>query len=112
VVPVVVVVGVATTVVEVVSTGVTAGIVVAVVVALAPTTVGVVYPYFWILAPPAPPILPNTPNPNNNPKINANNAKIPNIGHNHAGHPPFFYFLLSRIGVASTFEPLLDTLAG
>ena len=86
------------------STGVTVAV-----VALAPTTVGLVYPYFWILAPP---ILPNTPNPNNNPKINPNNAKIPNIGHNHPGHPPFFYFLLSRIGVASTFDPLLDTLAG
>lgn len=98
------------------STGVTTGVVV--VVAFVPTAVGVVYPYFWILASaPAAPILPNTPKPNNNPKINANNAKIPNIGHNQAGHPPFFYFLplvvvLSLIGTASTFDPLLETLAG
>lgn len=113
------VVGVVTVVVvvPVVSTGVTTGVVV-VVVAFVPTAVGVVYPYFWMLLPaPALPILPNTPKPNNNPKINANNAKIPNIGHNHAGHPPFFYFLplvvvLYLIGVASTFDPLLETLAG
>lgn len=72
-----------------------------------------------MLAYPPPPILPNTPKPNNNPNINANNAKIPNIGHNQAGHPPFFDFLtgvdpiaLYLIGLASTFDPLFDTLAG
>lgn len=42
----------------------------------------------------APP-LPKTPNPNNNPIIKANKAKIPNKGHNHAGQPPFFDLALA-----------------
>lgn len=82
------------------------------VVILAPATVEI-SPYFCTLAPP---ILPNTPKPNNKPKINANKAKIPNIGHNHAGQPPFLLFLtddpvvLSLYGVASTFDDFLYTI--
>jgi len=40
------------------------------------------------------PIFPNTPNPNNKPKIKANKAKIPNKGHNQLGHPPLFVLIL------------------
>jgi hypothetical protein len=46
-----------------------------------------------------PPILPNTPKPNNNPMIKARRAKIPKSGHNHFGHPDFsFLALVSLIG--------------
>ena len=55
-----------------------------------------------------PPILPKTPNPNNNPKIRANKAKIPNKGQIQLGHPPFFYFVLVSFTGPATVAPPFD----
>jgi hypothetical protein len=54
---------------------------------------------------PPPPIFPKTPNPNNNPKIKAKRAKIPNKGHNHLGHPPSFFLVLVSLAVSGTVAP-------
>lgn len=57
-----------------------------------------------------PPILPKTPNPNNNPKIRANKAKIPNNGHNQLGHPSFFFLVLVSSTWADSLVPTFDLL--
>ncbi len=65
---------------------------------LPPVTVDEDYPPDMAGTPPFP-IFPKTPNPKSNPIINARRAKIPKRGHNHFGHPDFYFFtLLSLTG--------------
>ena len=59
---------------------------------LPPVTVDEDYPA--IAGTPPFPILPKTPNPKSNPIIKARRANIPKRGHNHFGHPDFYFFAL------------------